>query len=172
MSIKRLCSSESTFQKHLENLKTWLYERGYPQKVVDDQIKRVSEKGLHKLFERPDKKETGVPLVVLYHPRLRNLSASIRKYFTFLYAEEKVKNVLRNHLVRDKVYPLIREKDTFCCGKSRCESCCNRKQTETFENFMTKKVYKIIHSFNCYSKSLIYHFSRFVVLPRFVVFSM
>ena len=27
---------------------------------------------------------------------------------------------LRNHLVRAKVYPLIREKGTFCCGKSKC----------------------------------------------------
>ena len=186
LRIKRLCSSPVAFQKHLKNLKTWFCKRGYPQKVVDAQIKRVSEKGLDELFERPDRKETGVPLVLRYLPRFHNLSAIMRAYFTFSYTEEKVKRIftpalfvsfrsgysLRNHLVRDKVYPLIREKGTFCCGKSRCESCCNRKQTETFENFMTKKVYKIIHSFNCYSKSLIYHFSRFVVLPRFVIFSM
>ena len=97
----------------------------------------------------------------------------MRKYFTFLYAEEKVKRVfipapfvsfrsgysLRNHLVRAKVYPLIREKGTFCCKKSRCETCCNMKQTDTFESFVTKKVYKINHSFNCDSKCLIYLFS-------------
>ena len=49
-----------------------------------------------------------------HHPRYDNLSAIIRKYFTFLYPEEKVKRVfrtapfvsfrsdysLRNHLVR------------------------------------------------------------------------
>ena len=84
-------------------------------------------------YERPNRKETGIPLLVTYHPRFYNLSAIRRKYFTFLYAEEKVKRIftpapfvsfrsgysLRNHLVRAKVYPLIREKGTFCCGKSR-----------------------------------------------------
>ena len=66
------------------------------------------------LFERPDRKKTSLPLDVTYHPRFHNLSAITRKYFTFLYAEEKIKRVftpalfvsfcsgysLRNHLVR------------------------------------------------------------------------
>ena len=138
LRIKRLCSSPLAFQKQLKNLKTWFCKRGYPQKVLDAQIKRVSEKSLDELFERPDRKETGVPLVVTYHPRFHNLSAIMRTYFKFLYAEEKVKRVftfvsfrsgysLRNHLVRAKMYPLIREKVTFCCKKSRCETCCNMK---------------------------------------------
>ena len=54
--------------------------------------------------------------------------------------------------------PLIREKGIFCCGKSRCEPCCNIKQTGTIESFVTKKFYKIKHSFNCDSKCLIYLF--------------
>ena len=44
LCIKGLCSSPFTFQKHLQNLKTWFCKRGYPQKVVDAQIKRFSEK--------------------------------------------------------------------------------------------------------------------------------
>ena len=97
-------------------------------------------------------------LVVTYHPRFHNLSAIMKKYFTFLYAEEKAKRAstpapfvsfrsgysLRNYLVRAKLYQLIREKGTFCCGKSRCETCCDIKQTDTFESFVTKKVYKPI----------------------------
>ena len=93
LSIKRLCLSPSTFQKHLENLKTRFRNRGYPQKVVDAQIKRVSEKSLDELFERPNRKETGAPLVVTYHPRFYTLSAVIGKYFTFLFVQEKVKRV-------------------------------------------------------------------------------
>ena len=136
LRIKRLCSSPLNFQKHLENLKTWKLERfckrRYPQKVLDAQIRIVSEKNLIELFERPNRKETGVPLVVTDHPRFHNLNARIRKYIIFLYAEEKVKRVftpapfvsflsgcsLRNHLVRAKVSPLIGEKSTFCCGRA------------------------------------------------------
>ena len=137
-------------------MKTWFCNRGYPQKVVDTQIKRVCEKSLDESFERPNRKETGVPLVVTYHPCFHNLSSIIRTYLTFLYAEEKVKRVftpapsvsfrsgysLGSHLVRVKVY-LIREKGTFCCWKSKCETYCNIKQTHTFEIFAIKNVYKI-----------------------------
>ena len=42
------------------------------------------------LFERPDRKKTSLPLDVTYHPRFHNLSAITKKYFTFLYAEEKI----------------------------------------------------------------------------------
>ena len=136
LRIERLFSSSLTFQKHLESLKTWFCNRGYPQKVVDAQIKRASEKSLDELFERPNRKETGAPFVMTYHPRFHNLSAIKRTHFTFLYAEKKVKRVLtpvpfvsfrsgyslRNHLVRVKVYPLIKENGTFCCGKSRFET--------------------------------------------------
>ena len=66
---------------------------------------------------------------------------------------------LRNHLVRAKVYPLIREKGTFSCGKSKCKTCCNIKQTYTCESFVTKNVYKTNRSFNCDNKGLIYLFS-------------
>ena len=170
LRIKRLCSSPLVFQKHLENLRTWFYKRGYPQKVVDTQLKRVAEQSPTELFERTEKKDTGVPLVLTYHPRFHNLSGIIKKLFTFLYAEEQVKKVftpapfvsfrtgysLKNHLVRSKVYPMIRDKGTFCCGKSKCDTCKNIKETDIFESFVTKRTYKINHSFNCDSKCLIY----------------
>ena len=137
-----------------------LCKRGYPQNVADAQIKTVSKKTVGELFEKPDRKEMDVPLLVTYHPRFHNLSAIIRTYFTFLYAEEeKVKRFftpapfvsfrsgycLRNHRVRAKVYPLLGKKLHFV--------------VDTFESLVTKKVYKINHSFNCDSKCLIYLYS-------------
>ena len=93
LRIKRLWSSPWTLKKHLKNLKTWFCNRWCPQKAADAQIKRVTEKRLDEVFERLNIRETGVLLVVTYHPRFHNLSPIIRKYFTFLYAEEKGKGV-------------------------------------------------------------------------------
>ena len=45
------------------------------------------------LFETPDRKETGAPLVVTHQPRFSNLSALVRKYIIFLCAKEKFKRV-------------------------------------------------------------------------------
>ena len=38
-------------------------------------LKEFLKKSLDELFERPNRKETGVSLVVTYHPRFYNLSA-------------------------------------------------------------------------------------------------
>ena len=40
------------FQKHPENLKAWFCQRRYPQKAVDAQFKRVSEKNLKDLYKK------------------------------------------------------------------------------------------------------------------------
>ena len=63
---------------------------------------------------------------------------------------------LRSHLVRAKVYLLIRKKGSSCCGKSRCETCFNIRETDTFQSFVTKEIYKINNHFHCDSKSVIY----------------
>ena len=65
LRIKKLCSSPVAFEKHLESLRSWFCERGYPQKVVDEQLKKVSEITMHDLIGRSGKKETGVPLIVI-----------------------------------------------------------------------------------------------------------
>ena len=72
----------------------------------------------------------------------------MKKLFIYLYAEGQVKKVftlapfvlfrsdysLRSHLVRAKVYPIIREKGSSCCGKNRCETCLNMQETDTFQS--------------------------------------
>ena len=63
---------------------------------------------------------------------------------------------LKSHLVHAKVYPLIRKRGSSCCGKSRCETCFNIKETDTSQSFVTNEVYKINHYFHCDSKCFIY----------------
>ena len=84
----------------------------------------LKRKSLDELFQIPDRKETGIPFIVKYHACFHDICVIIRKNFTFLYAKDKIQTVftsasfisfcsgfcLRNHLVRAKVYPLIRKK--------------------------------------------------------------
>ena len=133
-------------------------------------IRLVLQRKPEQLFKRRTKTGTSPPLIVTYHPRFHNLSNIIRKLFIYLYVEEQVTKVftpapfvsfrssysLRSHLVCAKVYPLIIEKGSLCCGKIRCENCFNIKETEIFQSFVTKEVYKINHHFQCDSKCVIY----------------
>ena len=93
-----------------------------------------------------------MPLVITYHPRFHDLGKIIRKNFIYLYVEQ----------------PLIREKGSTCCGKGRCETCFNIKETNTFQSFVTKKVYKINHYFHCDNKCIVYLLSSKVRGQQYV----
>ena len=109
-------------------------------------------------------------LVITYHPPCYDLGWVIRKNLIYFYAKEQVKQVftpapfvllrsgfsLRKHLVREKGYSLLREKESLFCGKIMCETCFNIKETNTFISFVTKKVYKIQHHFHCDSRCIVY----------------
>ena len=131
MRIKRLCSSNVAFENHLESFEDWFQNRGNPLTLVDNQLKRVTE--TRQSSEQTYKRGSGVLLVHTYHPRLKNIN-DIKKYLVFLYAKEQFENIftppsfasfragfsLRKHLVRAKVYPLLRECGSSGCNKSTC----------------------------------------------------
>ena len=153
------CSSLLTFQKDLENLKTWFCKTGYPLRKVDALFKGASKKGLDKFFERPDRRDTDVALVMTY--QILHAEEKSREFLHLPYLSHFVSS-LRNRLVRAKVYPLTRTKGGkryIFCWTSWCKTCSNIKQTDTFGSFVTMKVYKINYSFKCDSKCLIYLFS-------------
>ena len=96
-----------------------------------------------------------------------------KKHLAFLYPNEQVENIftppsfvsfravfsLRKHLIRAKVYPLLRECGSSRCNKSRCQTFLNLKNTDVFRSFVTKKSQKINYKFYCDSKCFIYLFS-------------
>ena len=43
LCIKGLCSSSVAFENHLESLKGWFQNSGYPKALVDNQLKHVTE---------------------------------------------------------------------------------------------------------------------------------
>ena len=115
-------------------------------------------------------KETGIPLVTPYHPRLKDLSSFIKRNLPYRYADQEVKKVftpapfvsfrsarnLKRFLVRSKVYLLERKIGSEKCNGKKGLVCLNVAETDTFESFQTKKKYKINHNFNCNDKCLVY----------------
>ena len=70
--IKRLCPSNVAFKNHLESLKAWFQNRGYPKTLVENQLKPVIE--TRQTSEQTYKRGNGVPLVLTYHPQLKNIN--------------------------------------------------------------------------------------------------
>ena len=87
---------------------------------------------------------------------------------SFLYDKEQVENIFtpppfvsfhaafsfRKHLVRAKVYPLLRECGSSRCNKSRLQTCLNVNKKDVFQCFFTKESHKINHKFDCDSKCI------------------
>ena len=155
----------------VENLKEWFRKRGYPEQLIKNQVTRAFQSARNNSSNNSKReKETGIPLVTTYHPRLKDLSSLIKRNLQYLYADQEVKKVftpapffpfrsarnLKSFLVRSKVYPLDRKVGSEKCNGKRCLVCLNVVETDTFESFQTKKQYKINHSLNCNDKCLIY----------------
>ena len=65
--------------------------------------------------------------------------------------------ILRSQLVRAKVYPVEeRLAGSRKCNKNRWKKKKNVIETETFQSFVDKKIYKINHRFMCSYKCLVY----------------
>ena len=147
-------------------MKEWFIKRGYPESVIDKEMKKVrfSEQG-----QKSKKVEKGVPFVVTYHPLLSKLSSIIHRNLYLLYMNQEVKNVftpgpivsyrsarkISSYLVRAKLYPLERKVGSEKCGKSRCEVCLNIQETDTFTSTTTGESFNINHKLNCDDKCLI-----------------
>ena len=69
------------FEIHLESIRSWFGKRGYPRKLVNNQLRRVVENRPEQLPEHQTKHGTGVPLVATYYPRFHDLDRIIRKNF-------------------------------------------------------------------------------------------
>ena len=61
-----LCSFKD-FADHSGKMKTWFSKRGYPGKIIENEMKKVN-------FGESRSKITEVPFVATYHPRLKGLS--------------------------------------------------------------------------------------------------
>ena len=162
LRLKRICSQKCYLDPHVKELKNWFSKRGYPEKVISEQVNRTlrSEENV-KEKNGQHMKENGVPLVVTYNTNFKNLSFLIRKNLQFLYADPETKRVytpapfvsfrsvrnLKSFLVKSKVYPLERKVGSAKCNCKRCQVCLDIN-TDNFESFQTKQKYKINHHLN------------------------
>ena len=176
LRMKRICSRRSDLIVNINKLKDWFRERGYPEEIVNKETKRALESSIGSFNNRSkkitqDDRQKGIPLMVTYNPFLCHLGHTIRKKIFLLYQDDEVKRVftpapfvsfrnartLRTHLVRTEVYPveerLVGSRIFF---RNRCQVCTNVVETDIFQSFVDKKVYKINHRFTCSDKCLVY----------------
>ena len=166
LRANRLCSLERDFNYRKLNMKEWFIRRGYPESVIEKEMKKVR---FSKQGQKSKKVEKEVPFVVIYHPLLNKLSSVIHRNLYLLYMNQEVKNVftpgpivsyrsarmINSYLVKAKLYASERKVGSEKCDKSRCEVCLNIQEIDNFMNTTTGNSFKLNHKLNCDDNCLI-----------------
>ena len=156
-----------TFLQHRDEMKSWFQRRGYPEDVINTEMKKVIFNGNS---GKSSNKSKGVPFVLIYQPLLKKVNYIIKKHNHLLYINYKVNKMfqsgamvsfrsrrnLSNYIVRAKIYPIERKTGSCKYKGNRHQVCLNVSETETFTSTVTHVSYKIDHSFDTNDKCLIY----------------
>jgi len=183
LRLRKICSQDENFEINLSNLKGWFVNRGYPSKVVENELKKVKQLSRNDLFiTRQRESKNAVPFVVDFCPALESFAKLIRSLVFILNLDPETKAVfseipfvsfrsarnLKSYLVRAKLYP--KEQKTpgsGKCGKARCQTCNNVEVTNTFES-SDGKTFKINYPLDCNSSNIVYLLKCKVCQKRYV----
>ena len=96
LRLCRICCRPHDYDQRVEELKTYLVDRGYNEQVVLHQINKATQ------FQRKDllttrtkeKKEQVTPLVVTYHPDLSHLTYILHNHQCVLNTSPQLKGAL------------------------------------------------------------------------------
>ena len=116
----------------------------------------------HRDKNKAKKKSKGVPLVMTFHPLLKDAGNIIHKNLYLLYMDQDAQRVftpgpmitfrsarkLSSYLVRAKLYLLEKTVGSCKCYGQRCEVCDNVTETSNFTSTATQNTYKTDHQFN------------------------
>ena len=81
MKKSRSCSDATSLINYLKDLRSWFCDRGYPERMVKEQLRRVGNRTRDELLCTNSYvgKEVRVPLIVTYHPHLNGLNKIMQK---------------------------------------------------------------------------------------------
>ena len=89
LRIRRICSTNATFQFRINELKTYLLARGYRNTFLDSQFLRAYNISRHDSINR-------IPFVVTYNPALPHFSNILRKHFNILLSSDRCRDVFKH----------------------------------------------------------------------------
>ena len=72
LRLRRICSEKKDLKSHVRDLKGWFLRRGYPQRIIEEQVDRAFRLPLENDTQQ-NKMENDIALVVTYSPAFRNL---------------------------------------------------------------------------------------------------
>ena len=179
LRMRRICSSDTFFDKRISDLKNWLYGRGYKKEIVDSQIERVNSLDRDQALvgnSRQNQYGGREVFSTTFHPALSNKIYEILKEAQIiLQADEEHKKLfpsiplvsfrraktLQDTLVRAKL-PSLESQGGSCqgCNRSNCQVDAFLDTSETFSNSDQSRTFQLRKgALNCNTKFVVYRLS-------------
>ena len=177
LRIRRIVSDDRVFDTRCGELKEWLMDRGYPERLVEEQIGRAKLEDRNGLLDRNrfNRKNDRDVLVLSYHPCLsKNVHSIVRNAHPILQVDAEHRRVfsevpmvsyrraksLCDILVRARV-PKEQVPSEWGCkgcnGRSDCQVCQAITSDTHFSSNVTGQTYEIRGGpFHCNSKNVVY----------------
>ena len=180
LRLRRICSNDSDFSHHAQNLKMHLVSRGHSSRKVQQAINRARSIPRPAALEQKannDATKSRIPLVVTFHPNLPPLRNITNDNHRILHTSDRLQRAvpetpvlayrrprnLRDLIVRAKVPPLTDETSSpiqhgnFRCGTNRCVVCKDHmKEGDTFISHSNNTSHQIRGNITCSSSNVIY----------------
>ena len=178
LRLRRICSTDETFNTRAAQLTTYLLKRGYNHNVVTKQIQRAADIPRRLALQTKDgNKPKRIPFITTFNPSLPRISYIIKKHYHLQLSSNRCQNVFQQQLpvVAFRRSPNLRDllvtaklpsnstnphpqlpSGSFSCGKN-CATCPYISDgLTTYTSFSTNETRHIKSNLTCDTKNLIY----------------
>ena len=178
LRIRRICSEDQFFDKRVGELRGWLFNRGYKEGEVDQQIDKVLSLDRLELLDRQikDQSDGRIPSVLMYHPVLNRVYDILRDISNILLVGPEHRKLFQNKIflsfrraknIKDKLVRAklpnsddggLSVKGCYKCnGRKSCQICGLIKEGDSFENSDENRSFTIFSGrYNCNSENVVY----------------
>ncbi|XP_075706647.1 uncharacterized protein LOC142741141 [Rhinoderma darwinii] len=180
LRARRVCDSDSNFERESQCLRTRFIQRGYPKKDIEKGYHRACHSNRNNLLTQQKRKNTDdiVRLITPYNSQWMEIRNIVTRFWPILLTDPDLKKhlppkpqltakrskTLGDHLVRShysapspKTYLFGSKGPTwgsFSCG--HCSICKLIVKTDTFTDSEKKRSFKIVHFINCSTTGVVY----------------
>ena len=139
LKLTRTCSGNSNFDKRCNKLESWLFEKGYSEKMVRKQVFRACEHSRESLLEKVKSESDQKKLTfnITYYPVFQNVRNILQELHILLTPDEEHKKILQDIPVvgfrdgkslkdcyfRVKLRNVEIPGRSESCGKGNCQVC-------------------------------------------------
>ena len=108
LRLLRVCSQHTDYLRHTEELKGYLVDRGYDEKIVQQRIDKATRVHRDSLVTQHQKvNKQIVPLMVNFHSDLPNLTRVLHDHQCIVHTSPRLKEIRLNPLLLAYCHPLI-----------------------------------------------------------------